>query len=1012
MRTARSICLLSGSAGAIAGVGLALHTLGVPALGAQSGNLVGPSGVAAALAGGMASGAMLVPRRTAVGMSWVHLAAAIVMAGCAIAALSSVATLTPGALLAAGLLASIAIRDDGHWSTALLASALVGIGAVRLLASDGTLSQIPSLSDLDTIPRPLALLSILVGSAGLSRAIDRSPSSASGPAWLPLPMFVILASASLGVTLTTWQSERERAQHEAEMQESASQRVLNGFWDDRLEILVAMSRGLEPRLTSATPLDELVTVASDAVQGLRWIEVHGPGDELIIQHAPNHSTTPPSPDGWDIPSEDRRGLRRGAAMTIGVDAASENDPVAVVAIPIELIDGPPWTHVAVAGIGLRELCEAALSKTPAPAEVQQVAMWGDQAIYGTNLAKESVGAGPGLPTDVARRAGGEGVRIVAATQSNGPVSLRGFVGQSQITFAALLAVAALIAMSTGFLQQILRRSVAATRSREGTERLIDAAPMVAVMVTDARGIFTKFNEAAHLITGYSPSEQIGRRPLSSLLSNEELERLHHSRADGAATAALIQAVMREGWLRGEGRQPLRDWEILCSDRSSRRMVLAATEWTEEDGEPGHLIVGVDVTAEKASMAEAQRARIRADEANLRKSDLLADVSHDIKNPLQSIKGFAELLEDGALPDSERADYVGRILKWSDYMDRVVKAIIDEHQVSVGQMSIERIEVQPAQLVADVARLVEPAARAKGLAFSCRCEGDVGAVCLSDKTRLEQIVLNLLTNAIKFTDAGSVQVRCKATAKESIGSLRFTVEVSDTGIGIEPGALKKLFESYGQADPSIHRRFGGSGRGLRISRQLADRLGGTVTAASTPGVGTTFTLECNAPLTSLLPGIARPEPSAPPGAPADPVVDRARRPLEGIRVLLADDGPDLQRLFAKFFEKAGAEATVVEDGDVAMDVEARMRGAGTPPDMVILDLDMVRVGGTEAARMMRTSGCRAPLVALTGVTSSSLDPKTVVGVFDDVITKPIGYDALVELCLRLKRAASSPTAPGA
>ncbi|MDA0803353.1 MAG: ATP-binding protein [Planctomycetota bacterium] len=1004
MKVARSIWMVSGNACLVMGAGVlaAASGIGGPWLPASPG--VPPTGwVGVAAAGALlASLALLLPhRRMGRGLS-LHGVLTVGLAALMVAALLWVPALVPGAALSAALLATIAWRDDGHWSTATLGAALVGIGLVRLVTgsvlheSDGLLHTIAS------IPDWLGLLGLLIGLTGLARAVTQARHWRWGPAWLPLPVFVILAAISSSVSLNLRVAGEVEVSERARSQATLVKHLLEQQWRSREESLARMATLIAGEEADSTDVPEIAGLYFGDLPELVSMVLYDEEGEPLRELRGSHVGGPRL----------NRGLVRSLLMEVRLrglpvaQLALHGDPaklVAVVALPVESRPGLHSDRAAVALLDLATFCASAIPQDTTRFGIRQGVFVGNDTLLGGAPAPIAMGAGgtapqKGVPSMHAN-VGGELLTVWAEPDSTEVDRHLGRYPRAMLT--ALLAVAGLLAASTALVQQSLRRTDAAVRNRQRTERLIEAAPMVAVMVTDASGVFTRFNEAAHHITGFLANEQIGARTLASLLTNAELDRLGVQRPDAEASALLARQVMEEGWLRGRDRRPMRAWGIRCRDGSERQLLLAATEWTDEDDQPGHLLVGVDVTDEKASMAALERARARAVDANARKSQLLADVSHDVKNPLQSVKGFAELLEDPRIGESERADYVARIIQWSDYIDRVVKAIIDEHQVEAGQMSVERIETHPAKLVREVARLLEPEAKRKGLAFTCVVAGAADAICLSDPTRLEQIILNLVANAVKFTESGSVSIQFSAT--EERGTLSFTVEVRDTGIGISPDGLSRLFQTYGQADPSIHRRFGGSGRGLRISRGLAARLGGTITAQSEPGVGSTFTLRCRAAMVS-------------PATPELPESSKDRREkrasskqgLDGLRILLAEDGPDLRRLFERYMHKACATASLVPDGIAAVEAEREARVAGTPFDLVVLDLDMPRMSGADAARTMRDSGCSSPMIALTGVTSSTLDQQALGDSFDEVISKPIGMDRFIEVCAKFARRGPTPS----
>jgi CheY-like chemotaxis protein len=257
-------------------------------------------------------------------------------------------------------------------------------------------------------------------------------------------------------------------------------------------------------------------------------------------------------------------------------------------------------------------------------------------------------------------------------------------------------------------------------------------------------------------------------------------------------------------------------------------------------------------------------------------------------------------------------------------------------------------------VRDAANALERRARERGLEIRILPRGTLPEEIESDPTRLHQILLNLIQNAIKFTEHGHVGISVAVEPMFEANQGRLAIEVMDTGIGIDPHALEQIFEPFRQADASTRRRFGGAGLGLTVSRRLARLLGGELLAQSAPGQGSVFRLE----IPVGVPPVRQPGESAPEPQPAVPIDN-----LRG-RVLLAEDGPDNQRLITRILKRAGLEVDVAGDGAVAFARALAAREAGVTYDVILMDMSMPEVDGYEATRRLRAAGYDAPIVALT------------------------------------------------
>jgi signal transduction histidine kinase/GAF domain-containing protein/ActR/RegA family two-component response regulator len=417
------------------------------------------------------------------------------------------------------------------------------------------------------------------------------------------------------------------------------------------------------------------------------------------------------------------------------------------------------------------------------------------------------------------------------------------------------------------------------------------------------------------------------------------------------------------------------------------------------------IVGAcqDVTEREMRALALMSARNDADLANQAKSDFLANMSHEIRTPMTAILGYAELLEDA---DPEVVDDGPRVIRRNaEYLLGLINDILDLSKIEAGHMTVESVPTCLRELVDGVERLMVPRARAKGIELRVRFGETLPQAVSTDPMRVRQVLINLLGNAIKFTERGHVDLAVSSipcTSGSDLTSLRF--EVRDTGIGMTEEQLSAIrkFEAFRQADASTSRRFGGTGLGLRISSSLASLLGGGLLVESTAGEGSVFTLTFATTCAAL------PDPAAHDdhGKPTDEISDTRSgdaAPLAALRILVADDGPDNRRLVSHFLRRAGARVEVAADGREAVDA---VLGAQEPFDLVLMDMQMPELDGYDATRQLRRRGFAGPVVALTGNAMDGDEDRCRNAGCDGYLTKPIDRRQLVEQVRRTAHRGSS------
>jgi signal transduction histidine kinase/CheY-like chemotaxis protein len=412
------------------------------------------------------------------------------------------------------------------------------------------------------------------------------------------------------------------------------------------------------------------------------------------------------------------------------------------------------------------------------------------------------------------------------------------------------------------------------------------------------------------------------------------------------------------------------------------------------GDGSLLVFSTDVTEHvqreqlvQRSAEELGRARDEAVAASSAKSAFLANMSHEIRTPLTSIIGFAELLQSPEVADDEKAAALPSIIRNGRHLLEVINHILDLSKIETGQVEVERIDVDLPVLLRDIHTLVAGRAKEKRLQFVVAPQLPLPARFVTDPVRLKQILLNLCSNAIKFTARGTVTLEVHYTAEPP----QLSFAVTDTGIGMTPEQMSRLFQPFTQADVSTTRRFGGTGLGLYLSRQLAQALGANIAVHSVIGEGSRFQLRL-------------PLPRAPSGnelltREGDlQVHERVDFAASGFMVpelcgelLLAEDGLDNQRLLSAILKQAGLGVTVVDNGRDAVET-----ALARDFDLVLMDIQMPVLDGVAATQILRDAGYAGPIVALTAnVMEADVQRYREIGC-TDVLAKPVERERFYEV----------------
>jgi PAS domain S-box-containing protein len=379
----------------------------------------------------------------------------------------------------------------------------------------------------------------------------------------------------------------------------------------------------------------------------------------------------------------------------------------------------------------------------------------------------------------------------------------------------------------------------------------------------------------------------------------------------------------------------------------------------------------------------------AESATRAKSEFLANMSHEIRTPMTAILGFADLLlaeADGNAAPSERLEALRTIQRNGQYLLDLLNDILDLSKIEAGKLDVAREVHSPVQLLNEVVSLMRVRSDAKNLTLDLEYRGAIPESIQSDPLRIRQVLINLIGNAIKFTERGSVRVIAQIVQKLD-GPTLLQIDVVDTGIGLTQEQSARLFRPFSQADSSTTRRFGGTGLGLTISKRLAEMLGGDITMSSTSGKGSTFSATFETGNLDGLRWLESPSDTASQGVSTAVEMDAADIRLP-CRILLAEDGPDNQRLIRFLLQQAGAQVFVADDGRMACAEALAARERGEPYDVILMDMQMPVLDGYEATRLLRTRGYTSPIIALTAHALQGNEAECRAAGCDGYLAKPI------------------------
>ncbi len=496
-------------------------------------------------------------------------------------------------------------------------------------------------------------------------------------------------------------------------------------------------------------------------------------------------------------------------------------------------------------------------------------------------------------------------------------------------------------------ERMLHRFQTADSERQA---VLDAATQLSFIATGLDGTIELFSKGASTLLGYSPREMVDKRNILSLHLPEELDH-YGKKVSGVLNSNLHDMKVFDQFVK-QKRSQAQEWFYVCKDGEYLPVSLSITSLYNPDGRVvGYLFTAMDMTLQKKMEHALIQSKVLAESANASKGDFLARMSHEIRTPMNGIIGMASLLQKTAL-EPKQHNYVEKLLGSANTLLGLINDILDFSKIDAGKLQLEEVPFDLGDVLGNIANVVGMQAEEKGLEFLFHIDSEVSYNLIGDPLRLGQVLMNLASNAVKFTNKGEIVISVIVEEhQQNELTLRFTVR--DSGIGLQEEQTQNLFSAFSQADDSITRKYGGTGLGLAICKQLTGLMGGRIWVESELGKGSDFTFTAK----------FRTSPETQESEQRPPEL------LQGFRALVVDDNEAARDVLSSILTSFHIDVDTAIDGKSAITFLEKATQQGTPYDVVLLDWIMPGIDGIETARRIKAKASLAKVPAMLMVTAN-------------------------------------------